>query len=209
VTDPSHAPGADEVPPLPWWTELLQLAVRRGLDLDPLTREGFARLDGRVICVDGRGGPVIWLKAGPEGLRVVDAGAGPAQLTLRGTPFALLRHLLSGGDSAGASGVTIEGDASIAQQLQRLVSGYRPDFEEEVAKALGDVPARHLGNLFRDARGYTERLLNATTENLGEYLREESRAAAPAWRVREFLDEVDRLRADVERLELRIRRLGG
>jgi ubiquinone biosynthesis protein UbiJ len=183
--------------------------VRRGLDLDPQTREGFARIEGRVICLDSRGGPVVWLKSGAAGLDVVDASAGPAHLTLRGTPFALLRHLLSAGDASAETGVAIEGDAGLAQQLQRLLSGYRPDLEEEVARVLGDVPARHLGNLFRETRDYAQRMFGTAADNLGEYLREEARVAAPRWRVAEFLDEVDRLRADVERLELRVRRLGG
>jgi ubiquinone biosynthesis protein UbiJ len=187
----------------------MQEALRRGLELDPLTREGLVRLTGRVICLDSRGGPVIRLKVGPEGLEVADASAGAPHLTLRGSPFALLRHLLAGDKGTTETGVAIEGDAGLAQQLQRLLSGYRPDLEEELAKVLGDVPARHLGNLFRDARRHAERMLGTASENLGEYLREEARVAAPAWRVREHLDEVDRLRADVERLELRIRRLGG
>lgn len=199
----------EEVAAAPWWIPWLQEAVSRGLALDPLTREGFARIAGRIICLDSRGGPVFWLRATPEGLDVVDASAGPAQLTLRGTPFALLRHLLSTGTAATETGVVVEGDAGLAQQLQRLLSAYRPDFEEDVAKYLGDAPARHLGNFIREARSYAARLFGTAGDNLGEFLREEARLAAPRWRVRKFLDDVDRVRGDVERLELRIKRLGG
>lgn len=186
----------------------LQEAVRGALELDPQTREGFARLSGRVICLDSRGGPVVWLKATSEGLEIADADMAPAQLTLRGTPFALLRHLLAAGDGTAESGVTVEGDAALAQQLQRLMSGYRPDLEAEIAKFLGEAPARQLGSLARETQAYVRRVLGLGADNLGAYLREGARVVAPAAGVRAFLDEVDRLRADVERLEIRIRRLG-
>ncbi len=73
---------------------------------------------------------------------------------------------------------------------------------------MGDYPARKLGNVARSVSAWIAQAPETLAADLGEYLQQETLLLAPRSRLERFLDDVDRLRSAVERLEQRIERLG-
>ena len=104
-------------------------------------------------------------------------------------------------------GVRIEGDAEVAQKFRDLLAEAQPDFEEELARVIGDVAARRVANVARDLLDWGRKAAGSFTGSVVEYLQEEGRDLPTRVEVDEFLEGVDRLRDDTERLEARLARL--
>jgi ubiquinone biosynthesis protein UbiJ len=167
------------------------------------------QLDGRTLALTVDGTPIaLHLFAEGGRLRLAPQSDRPADATLSGTPIALLA--LAGPRAEGAvrgGGVRIEGDAEVAQKFRELLSQAQPDFEEELARLIGDVAARQVANVARGVLGWGRKATDSLATNVVEYLQEEGRDLPTRIEVEEFLEGVDRLRDDAERLEARLARL--
>ncbi len=151
----------------------------------------------------------LHLLAGVEGLKLT-SGDAPADASVGGTPLALASLL--GDRNLGrvrAAGVTIGGDAEVAQAFEKLFSLARPDLEEELARLAGDMPAYYLAGAARAVLGFGRQARDSLFRNVGEYLTEESRDLVPPAEHEVFLSEVDRIREDVDRAESRLKLLEG
>jgi ubiquinone biosynthesis protein UbiJ len=128
---------------------------------------------------------------------------------LRGSPVGLARigvvHRKE--DSLFSGQVEVEGDAGLAQELGDFLSGIDVDWEEQLSRLTGDPVAHEVGNGARAARRWASRSLDALADDLKEYLQEEGRMLPTRYETERFLDEVDTLRDDVERLAARLQRL--
>ncbi|MDQ2696008.1 MAG: SCP2 sterol-binding domain-containing protein [Pseudomonadota bacterium] len=188
----------------------LEAAINRYLRLDPELPPRLAALEGKVIAIGFSGLPLtLYVLPGAGGVRLRDEYPGTPDLTIRGTPLALLR-VAQGGKGARAAleaGVDIDGDAHLAREFQSLVESLDIDWEDQASRWMGDPLAHQLGNLARGVMDFGRRATAIFYRDAGEFLREESRDLPAAEAVAEFLDAVDRLRSDVDRLEARIRRL--
>ena len=133
------------------------------------------------------------------------AGDEPADAVIEGTPLSFLR--LATGDAARsirAGGMDVRGDAEIAEGFRRLLEAARPDYEEELSRFTGDAAAHYLAGFARDAAAFGRRAGDTLARNTAEYLTEESRDLPVRVEVEEFLEDVDRLREAVDRLDARI-----
>jgi ubiquinone biosynthesis accessory factor UbiJ len=164
-------------------------------------------LDGRSfrIELEGLG---LGLTLVSRGDKVALLEEEQADASLRGTPGALARLVATGDESMlRARAVRISGDPLVARDFRDLIAIAAPDFEEELARLLGDVAARQLGNLLRGLTGWGLDAADRLSQNFAEYLQEESRELPARPEVEAFLDEVDELASDVARLEARLQRL--
>lgn len=131
-----------------------------------------------------------------------------ADATLSGTPGALARLAATGDEGLLRSrAVRISGDPLVARDFRDLISIAAPDFEEELARLVGDVAARQVGNFLRGLTGWGLDAADRLSRSFAEYLQEESRDLPARPEVETFLDDVDALAGDAARLEARIRRL--
>lgn len=167
------------------------------------------QLDGRVMSLTVQGTPLaFYLKAVDGRVALAPRHDGAADAGLSGTPVALLA--LAGPKAEGAlrgGGVRIEGDAEVAQKFRELLSQAQPDFEEELARVVGDVAARRVANVARGFLDWGRKASDSLATNVVEYLQEEGRDVPTRVEVEEFLAGVDRLRDDTERLEARLARV--
>lgn len=106
-----------------------------------------------------------------------------------------------------AQGVEFRGDVAVVHALRRLAGGLEIDWEAQLARLTGDIVAHRVGLAARGLLGWLDHARQTFEANLGEYLTEETRQLPPAAEVATFLDEVDRLRQDADRLEARLARL--
>ncbi len=76
-----------------------------------------------------------------------------------------------------------------------------------MSKITGDVIAHQLGNAIRHGINWGKQTADTLVRDAGEYLREESRHTPDREEVDVFLNMVDELRSDVDRLDQRVKRL--
>ena len=186
--------------------ERLEAVLNRNV-ADSRRAQALARqLDGRVMSLNVEGTPLaFYFRAEGGRLSLAPRPATPADASLSGTPIALLA--LAGPKAEGAlrkGGVRIEGDAEIAQKFRDLLEQAQPDFEEELARVLGDVAARRVANAARGLFDWGRKAAGSLTGSVVEYLQEEGRDLPTRVEVDEFLEGVDRLRDDAERLEAKL-----
>lgn len=138
----------------------------------------------------------------PTGLvGVADAAAVP-RVTLRLPPRAVAGLALDRDNALDAA--TFEGDAALADALRQLVTQLRWDAEDDLARVVGDIPARRIAGAGRALADWRRDASRRLAENTREYLAEESRLIVGADESRRFASDVDALRAALERLEARV-----
>lgn len=188
----------------------LEAALNRYIALDP---EGAARLvplHGRLIAIELAGfGTRLTLIPGPNGLQVFGAYEGEPDCLLRGSPLALARMGLAERkeDQLFGGEVQVAGDTRLAQEFGAFIAGLDVDWEEQFSRLVGDPIAHQVGSGLRSVGDWGRKSSDTLTQDLKEYLQEEGRLVPTAYEVQGFLDRVDTLRDDVERLEARIERL--
>lgn len=132
-----------------------------------------------------------------------DANVADAKVTI--SPGLLLRLLAK--DDTARMQIDIEGDTHLAAELAKVLTNMRWDYEEDLSKVVGDVPAYKVGQFTRQAGKTIKDTGVNLASMLSEYWQEENPLIAKKRHVEQFNAEVDTLRADVERLEKRLSKL--
>jgi ubiquinone biosynthesis protein UbiJ len=121
-------------------------------------------------------------------------------------PPGLLLRLIAKDETAKLQ-IAIEGDTHLASELAKVFTHMRWDYEDDLSRVIGDIPAGKFGQLLRK----TSHTIKETGTNLGEmlleYWQEEKPVIAKKRHVEQYISDVDTLRADVERLEKRLAKL--
>lgn len=110
-------------------------------------------------------------------------------------------------DEAAKRLITIEGDTHLAAELAKVFANMRWDYEDDLSKLVGDIPANKLGVFSHDAVQSVKETSINLAEMLSEYWQEESPMIAKKRNVEAFISEVDTLRADMDRLDKRLAKL--
>ena len=179
--------------------------LNRNLAASTPARSLCAGLAGRSCAVVLRG-PELRLRivAEPESLSLAVDGA-PADATVAGTPLALARLLREGSTEQLNSGaLSVSGEPETAQAFARLLHHLRPDFENELARLIGDVPAYYAGTLARQAARFARGAAASLTRSAAEYLQEERHDVVSRAELEAYLSGVDQLRDGVDRAQARL-----
>lgn len=199
------------------WVAWLEPLTNRLLALDPETLGRLNALKGKVMCIrigdeaHSTSPTLIYVLPGETGLRLLTAYDAEPDVTLSGSLPALLR-LVSGGtapDFFSSGNVEISGDLELGKRFERIMKKLDIDWEEHVSHVIGDIAAHKLGNLVRDVHAWRIQATETVCNDVSEYLQHESRILALPKAVDDFMNAVDVVRADADRLEARLRRLQG
>ncbi len=184
----------------------LDAAINRYLSLDPEVQEKLAALEGRVIAVQITGvNQTLYFFPHQAGMNVAEQYQGPADTTLRGSPLALLKMSLSR-DVAPLmlkGEVEIEGDVRLGRQFKKILAEMDVDWEEYIARVIGDVPAHHLFSLAKKIINWGQQAGTDVASDVSEYLQEESRDVVSKPELEMFYEEVDALRTRLDRAQAR------
>jgi ubiquinone biosynthesis accessory factor UbiJ len=207
------------MPATPAWLAVVEASLERGIRASSRARTLASRLEGTALRVDIEGWTAV--RAGISGGRLTLVAAGKAaaddstsnatDATIAGSPLALFN--LARGTAAGAAAAppsaraSVHGDAEIANLYRQLVEAARPEPEEELARLVGDLPARKISQLAQHAAAWFQKARRTAGENAAEYLQEESRDLVNQPQLDEFLQGVDALRESADRVEVRLARL--
>jgi ubiquinone biosynthesis protein UbiJ len=189
---------------LDFFKPLLQGGVNRALKTDPEMLARLAPLAGRVCRIEITDlGIVLDVTPKEAGLGFSAAGSQTPDVNLRGSLIGIAR-LATGSERLPSSArVEIAGDAELANSFSRALREFDPDWEEELSRYVGDIPAHIIGRVFREARAWGQTARTRLGADLSEYLREETRLLPDRAEVAAFVREVDALRADADRLAAR------
>jgi ubiquinone biosynthesis protein UbiJ len=203
------------MPATPVWLAALESLLNRGIDQSIRASALSGRLNrtSMELCMEGFAPIRIAVSSGR--LALTTGGGARADAVITGSLLALLGPGARPGfarreDSAApqrAERVQICGDAEIAARYRDLLELARPDWEEELSRLIGDLPARRLSLAARAALSWARGFARTTGANVAEYLQEESRALVSKPEVEEFLAKVDELRETADRVEARLARL--
>lgn len=134
---------ADYLTPLPGLFALtLESAINHVLQLDIESPARVNRLQGRLLQLDITGlGITLFFTFKHGVVRVRLENDGTPDTVISGTPVALFSMAEPENADWGlpASKVQINGDASLARDLERIFSKLEPDWEAPLAGMLGDV----------------------------------------------------------------------
>jgi ubiquinone biosynthesis protein UbiJ len=196
------------MPATPVWLAGIEGLLNRNIAAATQGERLARRLNGRSLQVDALG--LFRLRATTVGLRLIlqPGDDTPADAVISGSPPALLKMLT--GASAGPAGqdsVQVRGDAEVAAFYRELLTLARPDWEEELSRLVGDLPARRVGRLSRQAFAWLGVAGRRMGENLAEYWQYESRDLVNKVELEEYLSGVDAVREAGDRLEARIKNL--
>lgn len=193
-----------------WFAGAIEAACNAALALDPEIRARLGTLADKVIAVELQGVNIrLYFLPHMHGVQVLSVYEGEPDVLLRGAPLALLRLALSAApsDELFAGGVELRGDTATGQTFQDILRALRIDWEELLARVAGDEVAHQTGRAARAAGAQARHTVRTLEADVGEYLSEEAELVANRHELNGFLDAVDALRSDADRLEARLRRL--
>jgi ubiquinone biosynthesis protein UbiJ len=188
----------------------LEQLLNQAINLDPDATSRLAPMQGQVIQLDLLGsGLTIYMIPEPQGFQILSHFEGQPDCLLRGSllDLANMRSPADSADQLFNGSVTIEGDTALAQQFGEFFNSLDIDWEEQLSRLTGDIAAHQIGSMARGFMAWGKQLNQTVNLNLKEYLEEELRLLPGRYEMEPFLQNVDRLRDDVERLEARIQRL--
>ena len=99
--------------------------------------------------------------------------------------------------------VKISGDSEFIQEIQILFSGMEIDWQEPLSKLIGDIPTHSVDQLLNKLFSFTSDSARVVTDNIDEYLHEESRLVPPLNQIEMFDQDLDSLRLKLDRLDAR------
>lgn len=190
----------------------LEVGLNRYLSQDPSALIECERLLGRTLalrlreldlCIDVtavRGGLLLSQERGERAQASVETSV-PAMLRLLAAGPEQRQALIASGE------VAIKGDAGLVDGLFRILQRVDFDPEELASRVVGDVLAHRLGVSARSLFGWGRHTADTLGLDTAEYLREETHDLVHRADVEEWMDAVDTLSADSERLAARVRRL--
>ena len=184
--------------------------LNRVLRMDSTALPRLDRLSGKVIAVDCRSPSVqLFILPGDDGLLLAAHWEAPADCTLRAPASSLLRLAMSKDKTAvlHSPEVELEGDSAVLLELAAILQDLELDWEYELSRWLGPVASPILGGHLRSTARWSRDSMGNLTQNLADYLSEESRTLVGEREAQARFAELDQIKLDLERLEARFERL--
>jgi ubiquinone biosynthesis protein UbiJ len=180
-------------------------ALNHVLRSAPVALERLRRHAGRTVAVHV--GPATFaFTIQTTGEVTAALPAASRDLDVRISPFLLPR--LAANDDAAYRDIEMRGDAALADEVAFLARNLTWDAEEDLARAIGDIPAHRMATAARTLRDWGRDAALRMAQGASEYWTEERPLIASRVKVESFVRDVEELRVAIERLEERVGRLG-
>ncbi len=184
----------------------IEIALNRYTAQNPEAGKLLSDLEGKTLNIEVRGtGLTLNLMAMNGQIHCLETFNGEPDATIIGTPGGLARLM---GDDAGTR--LLEGVAEIRGN-QRVATGFSKalalsgfDWEELLARNIGDIPAHSIGQFLRGKQQWAKHTSSQAGLDIGEYLQEEIGLLPSRFEIEDFMSDVDTLRTDVDRLSARL-----
>jgi len=191
-----------------FFSEQLERVINSGLRYAPGTRQALNELTGKTLCLKTTHPElVLYIAFQQDDVLVTHYGEGTPTATVQGPLFILMTQmgLKHSADDLIGSGIRIEGNQHLVQQVSDIFRSLDLDLEEPIAQLIGDVAAHQVGNVTRSAFSWFKKATQTMMDNTGHYLQNESLQVIERHNLDTFSQGVDQLRADFDRLEARVK----
>lgn len=190
---------------------LLESAINGVLALDTAGASHITPLHGKVVGFEVTDIQLTFVLLFGANGRVTVMGRydNTADAWVKGSSVALTRMSFAAlpNEAVLKGEVAIEGDTHAVAAVSRFLKGIDIDWEEQLSRFTGDIVAHQVGRAVRGLSSWINDVGTSLRSDLSEYLRYETKWLPDAETVQQHLLEVDRIRHDVERLQVRIQRL--
>jgi len=188
------------------WT-FIENTINHLLALDATAKNRLKLLDGKNLEINILGNIIssrIYCLFNVNAIHLNTITSQPSDILVTGNSRAFLKLVLNKDFYlATRLGLTFEGDPILLETVQHLFFRLDVDWEEILSRCTGDIIAHQLGDFVRYTRKKQQTLLTNTARSLAEYLQEESKLSPTHIEVDNFMNAVDKLRARIERLEMK------
>ncbi|MGE3773087.1 MAG: SCP2 domain-containing protein, partial [Gammaproteobacteria bacterium] len=157
--------------------------INRWLKSDDAASARLLELAGRSVEVRlARLNLKLVLAVEADGILLATRSAGAADVVLEGTLSDLLAMARAQrtGTPVPAGKVRIQGDLATVRQFETAFDELSFDWEAELARVVGDIPARQIARALAGASGFMRQAHRSLERDMGNYLLEETRALAAA-----------------------------
>jgi len=190
--------------------DLLELASNKTLEYDPNTRARLEKLQGKTMTL--RIKPIdksFSLTPYREGLEFSAATSENADVVLTATISAIVKISRDGMDNAELEPGELEmsGDPIVGQRFAQVISELDINWQELLTEQFGESPAHIISFAAGHAKGFVSESRDKVKEVFSDLITEDLGVTVRQQEVDSFLDNVDTLRADTDRLLARIKRL--
>lgn len=188
----------------------LSKAINAYLNLDPEFKQRTNKLHDKIITIEFLPFHLKFQCCFNEnGIDILTDETLISQTTIRGTPMQMLGVMLTKENRHRffAEDLVIEGDAALGQQVIDLFDHLQIDWEEYFSKFVGDIPVYHAGRALRKLSTWFNDTEKSLSQNINEYLHEETKWLPSREALQDFFAEIDMIRMDVDRIEAKITHL--
>ncbi|MCP4187997.1 MAG: hypothetical protein GY763_10400 [Gammaproteobacteria bacterium] len=173
--------------------------------------ERCVALQGRCIAIDLTDIEfTLYCHPGNRGIRLSQhAPQKPIDATISGRLLALF-DLVTNDDKAPSSvreRVSFNGDVSVAQQMQKVLSEIDIDWEEILSQYTGDLAAFQITQRVRKSGKWLQQSFQSLMQNKSDFLHRGANLTAAPLELEQFQQQVAKLENDADQCEARIRQL--
>lgn len=182
----------------------LQVLINRYISLDMEIEQKLKPLRGKILEMQIQKTPFHYgFLFTKNTIEVISADKITADATIRGDFFTFLK-LFKSFSVSDFSQLSITGDQTFSENAYHLLQDLDIDWEELLSHYTGDVIAHKMGQCVQGFKKWFQRGAKSFETSLTEYLQEELRYFPSAAEMNDFMDEVDELKHDLDRLSLRV-----
>ena len=182
-------------------------ALNHLLEVEPWARERLAPFAAETLELRAPPFPALRFAIATDGRLAAAPGSAEPSLVVTVRPEAL--PAAAKGEDHFLRAIEVAGNARLASEVMFLARYLRWDYEEDLARLVGDVAAHRLAGLAREIAGWHADAARRIAEGFIEYAVEEKRLLVTRGELEGVAAAQARLRDGLERLEKRIERLAG
>jgi ubiquinone biosynthesis protein UbiJ len=187
----------------------IEYAINTALNQDAETKALLSQFEGKqitIVLTDVN--YTVTTRFNNSNITLTNETTGEAALTVSAKTLTLI-SVGQDPDKLFSANVNIHGDVQFAKQLQDVLEHFEFDWEALLANYTGDTLAYPIAHGLRQLGKWFKNNHHSTQMTIAEYLKEEVRLLPDKAEVNPFLNQIDILRADSDRLEAKIQRLEG
>jgi ubiquinone biosynthesis accessory factor UbiJ len=189
---------------------MIQSVARKVIALDPEAANGLSSFDDKVIKIEIEDFGLCYFFSFEGGtLTVSNDDSRPVSAAINGNLAAFLAAAANehSVDSIFKGELHFSGEIGTAKRFQEFAQSLEIDWQEPIARALGDPIGHTLTTGLQAFGGWLLNTGRSTRQDISEYLQEEIKVTPPAAEQQLFFEQVDQTRSKTDRLAARIKKL--
>ena len=188
--------------------QLFELASNKTLEHAPQTQARLAKLQGKTMALHLKSiNQSLAITSRPEGLEFSRDIPETVDVTLKATIGAMVKIARDGMEDAELESGELEiiGDPIIGQRFALVISELDIDWYGLLSKHIGDGPAQAVTSVAAQAKEFTRESHSNLKSWLNDFIKNDLDIVVDEYEVDAFLDDIDTLRADADRLDDKVK----